>query len=104
MLPTRLLLDETVPTVPPVPFIQVTAPNAFAVVPPSPHRVDFTTKFPLDKFVIPLFPTESPAVLPTRLLLAETVPTVPPVPFIQVTAPLALAAMRPSPHLEETTT
>ena len=43
-------------------------------------------------------PTESPALLPTKLLLAETVPTVPPVPLIQVTAPLVLAVVPPSPH------
>ena len=55
----------------------------------------------------PLFnvlPTESPAALPTKLLLAESVPTVPPVPLIQVTAPRALAAVPPPPQYGERTT
>ena len=104
LLPTKLLLAETVPVVPPVPLIHVTAPKAFATVPPSPHSVDRTTKLPLERAVKPLLPTESPVALPTRLLVASIVPLTPVVPLPQVTAPLAFAAVPPLPQLAETTT
>src|SRR5438046_1793061 len=79
--PTRLLAAETVPVPPLLPLPHVAAPR-----PPFTAELAATC-LPLVSAVTPALPTRSLALLPTRLLAAETVPTTPLPPLPHVTAP-----------------
>ena len=83
--PTRLLLAETTPLTPAVPLPHVTAPgrrSSRAV-----HDVVAVRQRRHAANVAMVTADESSTVLPTRLLLAETMPLTPAVPLPHVTAP-----------------
>ena len=79
------------PLIPRLPSPQVTAPASTMM--PLSQMGDWTTKLPLVKVVIPPDPTESPALLPTKLLAADTTPVIPRAPSTQVIAPASVMVL-----------
>lgn len=82
--PTRLLAADTTPVMPVSGSAQVMAPASTAA-PLSQFGLRMPIRLPM--LLRPELPTASPAVEPTRLLVASTTPTVPDVVSNQVTAP-----------------